>query len=267
MRHILSATLAIACALSACPAIAGAWTQEKGKGLVITQATYFSTNEYFDVDGARVKQNRFHKWEWQPYAEYGATDWLTLGGTAYFHRVLQSGQQNNGIGDPELFARLRLWNEDSSVLSIQPMVKLASSYTHDVLPRGGSRSTDFELSLLYGESFRLISSHDYLDTRIGYRWRGRGLAPQWRSDVAYGTHLTDSLQLVLAGRGIIAAEIDENTLFREDGEQDFDLMKGEATLFYHFEPGRWVHATAYEHLAGFMAGAGRGFTFGYAESF
>lgn len=267
MRRTFVSLTAAATFLWAPHALAGAWTQEKGNGLVIAQATYFSTDEYFDVDGNLTRQDRFRKWELQPYLEYGATDWLTVGGTAYLHRVGQSGSHNHGIGDPELFARVRLWEWDNRVISLQPLVKLSSQYMRDALPRGGSRSTDMELSLLYGESFRLLSDQDYMDMRVGYRWRGRGLAPQWRTDIALGTHLTDTLQLVVAGRGVMAAEIDETALFRQDGEQDYDLMKGEVSLFYHFDQGRWVHATAYEHLAGFMAGAGRGFTLGYAESF
>ncbi len=247
---------------------AGAWTQPKGEGLFIAQATYFSSDHYFDFDGYRVKQPTFRKAELQPYAEYGLRDWLTIGGSAYMQYVKQAGDGNQGLGDPELFARIRLhtW-ENGDVLSIQPLVKLPSYYTHDRQPRGGSRSTDGELSVLYGTNWEYFGITGYTDTRAGYRMRSRGLNAQYRIDQAIGINITDHFLLIPAVRSIITTEYDDTAAFSEDGEQDYDLAKAEITALYKFDEKRWVHATYFDHIAGAFTGDGRGITIGYAEQF
>lgn len=247
---------------------AGAWTQPKGEGLFIAQATYFGSDHYFDFDGQRVKQPTFRKAELQPYAEYGLRDWLTVGGSAYVQHVEQDGDGNQGLGDPELFARIRLktW-ENGDVLAIQPLVKLPSYYTHDRQPRGGSRSTDGELSLLYGANWEYFGLTGYTDTRVGYRIRSRGLNGQYRIDQAVGINITDNFLLIPAVRSIITTEYDDTAAFSENGEQDYDLAKAEVTALYKLDDQRWVHATAFDHLAGAFTGDGRGFTIGYAERF
>lgn len=247
---------------------AGAWTQPKGEGLFIAQATYFSSDHYFDVDGNRVPQSTFRKAELQPYAEYGLRDWLTVGGSAYMQYVAQAGDGNQGIGDPELFARIRLKRfENGDVLSIQPLVKLSSYYTKDDLPRGGSRSFDAELSALYGSNWELFGITGYTDTRVGYRVRSRGLKPQYRIDQAVGIHVTEHFLLIPAVRSVITTEYDDTATFSQDGEQDYDLAKAELTALYKLDSERWVHATVFDHIAGAFTGDGSGITIGYAETF
>lgn len=267
MGRTRSVVLASLLSLHATAAFAGAWVQDAGRGLFIAQAGYFSTDEYFDADGALAPQDRFQKWELQPYVEYGLKSWLTVGGDASLQYVGQSGDHNAGLGDPELFARARLWQGKRQVISIQPLIKLPSMYISNGEPRGASRSTDMEFSLLYGRNPNWFGHDDYTDARIGYRWRGRGLYPQWRADFAYGTYVTDALQLIAAGRSVMAAKLDENAAFREDGEQNYDLIKAECTAAYHLDEKRWVQLTAFQHVAGFQAGAGRGIAIGYAEGF
>lgn len=253
--------------LCATTAHAGAWTQADGEGLAIMQASYFSSGEYFDVDGSLAEQDELKKYELQPYIEYGVRDWLTLGGSTYLQRVGQSGDNNYGIADTELFARARIWQNGGRVIAVQPLVKLPSLYHDDAPPRGGSKALDMELSLLYGENMPLISDRDYLDIRAGYRQRGRGLAAQWRGDIAFGMNLTDKLQIIPAFRAIVATEIDDAAAFSEDGEQDFDLYKAELTLAYHLNDQRWLQLTVFDHIAGMQTGAGRGISLGIAERF
>lgn len=247
---------------------AGAWTQPRGDGLFIGQASYFTSHHYFDDTGEKVRQPGFRKFELQPYAEYGVREWLTVGGSAFVHSVDQSGRYNAGIGDPELFARLRLFEFDNGdVLSIQPLVKLPSYYVDDNTPRGGSRSTDFELSALYGYNWQLLGLTGYSDTRMGYRVRGRGLNPQYRFDQAWGINITDNFLLIPAVRSIITTKYDDTATFREDGEQDYDLAKIELTALYKYDTKRWVHATVFDHVAGAFTGDGRGIAIGFAEPF
>lgn len=264
LRRIIPTLLAVA----STHAHAGAWTQPRGEGLFIAQATYFDSDHFFDADGNRVRQSTFRKAELQPYAEYGVRDWLTVGGTAAVQYVKQSGDGNQGVGDPELFARVRLRQfEDGDVLSIQPLIKLPSHYTHDRLPRGGSRSADMEMSVLYGSNWELWGLTGFTDSRVGYRVRSRGLNAQYRIDQAWGINITENFLLIPAVRSVITTAYDENAAFSEDGEQDYDLAKAEVTALYKFDEKRWIHTTYFDHIAGAFTGDGRGITIGYAERF
>lgn len=248
-------------------AYAGAWLQPKGEGLAIVQLTRFGSSEYWDENGDLNEQLHFDKWELQPYAEYGLTDKVTVGGTAYLQQVEQGDDSNIGLADPEFFLRTRLWHNDKHVISIQPLIKLPSYFEESGTPRGGSRSVDAELSLLYGGSRKIWSERDYTDIRIGYRTRSRGLGDQVRVDAATGIFLSEHWQVIPAVRGIYGIDSSEAAVFSEDGEQDYSLLKAEATLAYHLAPQQWVFATVFDHVAGLNTGTGRGISLGYTRGF
>jgi len=246
---------------------AGAWVQPQGHGLFIAQASYYSTNSYFDTNGDKQPQPRFRKYELQPYAEYGALDWLTTGGSAYAQSVSQSSQSNYGIADPELFARARVYTDDVQVVSIQPLIKLPSSFAENSAVRGGSKSTDIELSALYGRNLNLISTKDYADVRVGYRQRDRGLSPQWRGDVALGLGITDTIQLIPALRTVISTNLKDASTFSEGGDLDYNVLKAEVTGVYHLNDVQWIQAGIFSHVAGIQTGDGYGISLGFAQRF
>lgn len=246
---------------------AGAWVQPAGVGLFITQASYYSTDSYFDTNGEVQSQPRYTKYELQPYVEYGALDWLTVGGSAYAQSVAQSGARNYGIADPELFARLQLYRDDAQVFSIQPLVKFSSRFADGGTPRGGSKSTDIELAALYGRNLSLISPHDYSDVRIAYRQRDRGLSPQWRTDVALGLGISDVIQIIPAIRTVIATAPQDAATFVEGGDLDYSVMKAEVTSIYHLNDRQWLQAGIFAHVIGVQTGDGYGITLGFAQRF
>lgn len=265
LRALIPALLV---AVTAPDAFAGAWLQKPGDTMLITQATYFSGDEYFDIDGSRQPQPRFSKWELQPYIEHGLNEWLTLGGSVYLQQVSQSDHSNYGIGDPEFFARVGLMHSATyGELALQPMVKFPSIYHDSGTPRGASRATDVELNLLWGMNYEIFDARDYVDTRVGYRERGRGLKPQWKLDASFGTYVSDALQIIPAIRYTAVAQSVTASPFSQNGEQDFDLLKAELTAAYHLDETQWVHATLFEHLAGSQTGAGTGLSLGYGTRF
>jgi hypothetical protein len=245
---------------------AGAWTQKDNHGLLIAQATYFTGDQFFDADGNLQKQSRFSKIELQPYGEYGINDAITVGGTAFIHSVSQSGDTNYGLADPEIFLRTRLWHNDTSVLSLQPLIKLPSAYTEHGKPRGGNTAFDGELSVLYGRTIPILSDRDYLDTRLGYRLRGHSLHAQYKADIALGLNLNDAVQIIPAIRGIMTPDLEEAT-FSQTGELDYDLLKAEITTVYRLNDTQWIQAALFYHLAGRQAGAGQGISVGFAQEF
>ena len=261
------ALIAIACLLSANSAEAGAWTAPEGHGIIIANATYFTSSHYFDTNGDKQPQAKFRKYELQPYAEYGATDWLTVGGSAYAQRVTQAGTANYALSDPEIFARLRVYQTSNEVLSLQPLIKLRSQNSDPRPPHGGSTSTDGEFSLLYGRNVNVISSKDYVDARAGYRARNNGLANQWRGDLAFGMSVTDSIQLIPAMRAVYAPGLKDAATFSESGDLDYDVLKVELTGIYHLDENQWVQASVFKHVAGIQTGDGQGVSLGFAQRF
>ncbi|MEJ0009599.1 MAG: hypothetical protein WDN72_03155 [Alphaproteobacteria bacterium] len=251
--------------LLATNAHAGAWTEDKGETLLILQAAGFASDDFFDKSGHLHSQPRFTKAEQQPYVEYGLKDWLTLGGTLYLQDVQQAGVTNLGLGDPTVFARLRLWRDAKNVVSVQPLLKLPSWYEYAGAPRGGGSSTDEELALLYGRNLNIVDPRDYLDLAASYRNRSEGLHPQLRADAALGLRVSGHVLLVPAVRIVRATSI--GTAFSENGDQDYDLTKVELTGEYLFDDDHWVQATAFDHVAGRNTGNGVGIAIAYAERF
>jgi hypothetical protein len=246
---------------------AGAWLLPKGHGLGIAQATYYTTSNYFDSDGNLQPQPRFSKYELQPYLEYGLLDNLTIGGSAYIQKVSQSGLDNKGIADPELFVRAHLWSDEKQIISIQPLIKFSSDFKHDRSPRGGSNSTDMELSLLYGRTQKILTSNDYIDLRMGYRWRNHNLSDQLRVDATAGLKLTEQLEIIPAIRGLMATKPTDVTVYSENGELDYAVVKAELTGLYHLNDTQWVHATFFKPIQGVQTGNGYGVTLGFAQRF
>lgn len=253
--------------LAASTAHAGAWVQPVGHGLAIAQASYYSTDTYFDSNGGAQPQPRFNKFEFQPYVEYGATEWLTLGGSAYAQSVSQAGASNYGLADPELFARARVYADDRQVISLQPLIKLASRFAEHSPVRGGSKSTDVELSALYGRNLALLSPNDYADIRLGYRLRDHGLSPQWRGDVALGLGIAETIQLVPALRAVVATNLKDAATFSEGGDLDYSVLKAEVTGVYRLNTEQWLQAGIFSHIAGIQTGDGMGATLGFAQRF
>lgn len=246
---------------------AGAWLQPQGHGQVIAQGTYFTSDKYYDYRGHATNQPRYNKYEFMPYAEYGLTKTVTIGGTASLQYDTQSSRDNYGLADPEIFARTSLYRDEKQVVSIQPLVKFKSAFDHKGSPRGGSDSTDVELSLLYGRNLNLISNRDYLDLDAGYRYRSTDLHDQYHANAALGLQVAPRVQLIPAIRTTIAAKRLRNVAFSQNGNQDYDLLKLEMTGRYSLTETQAVGLTVFNHVDGRQTGNGTGVTLSFAQQF
>ena len=264
LRRFVGVTVTLAYANYA---LAGAWVEPKGEGLFIGSATYYSADSFYDANGQKQSQPTYRKHELQPYVEYGALDWLTVGGTVYLQHVSQSGTDNYGIADPEFFARARVWHDAKQVVSLQPLVKIGSRFAENAPPRGGSKSQDFQLAALYGRNLNIISNTDYLDTSLAYRIRDNGLGNQWRADAALGLAITPKIQLVPALRGVFTTNIKDAAIFTNDGDLDYDTLKAEVAGLYHLNDRQWVQASVFKDVIGVQAGNGYGLSLGFAQRF
>jgi hypothetical protein len=247
-------------------AYAGAWLEPQGQGQVIMQASYFTSDEYFDHRGDTIAEPRYNKYELSPYLEYGLLENLTIGGTASLQHDTQSNHDNDGLADPEFFFRTALWKDDVQILSIQPLVKFASAFAQDGAPRGGSESTDAELSLSYGRNLDLFGPHDYLDLRAGYRYRSGDLHDQVQADAVLGLEIAPHWQLIPAVRSIISTDM-KSAPFSENGDQDYTLAKLELGLAYQMNERQSVGITLFDHIDGRQTGNGAGVTLSFAQHF
>lgn len=248
-------------------AYAGAWTQEQGKGLAVSSTSYYSTSEYFDTNGDTQPQSTFNKQELNLYGEYGFRDDMTLGLNLFLNHVEQDGITNTGLSNTELFLRQRIFRDDARVISLQPLIKLPSLDAEDRTPRGGSKSADGALYLLYGENLRLISDRDYMDLALGIRARSDGLAPQWHLDAKLGLRVLEQLTLTPALYHTESISPDTRQVFAESGDRDYSLTKAELSAAYMLGDGRYVQLAFFAHIAGKQTGSGNGITVSYGVTF
>ena len=268
--NILGLRCAILCTLLVCfspnVAHAGAWLQPKGSGLFIAQTSYFSSGYYFDAEGNKQKQSRFTKGEAQPYAEYGLAENITIGGTLFAQSNQQTDHQKLGVADPQIFARSTIWKSGNQLISLQPLIKFPSQYRNKTTPRGGSSSTDYELSALYGRSLNLVSNRDYLDVNIGYRVRNGQLNDQYHADAMVGLGIDDNWHIIPAIRTTFATKITDQS-FSQNGDLDYDLVKLELAANYQFTKTRSFSINLANHVWGRQTGDGYGASIGFAQKF
>lgn len=256
-------------------ALAGAWTQPEGRGQLILNHFYYSSDAFFDADGQRQSQPRFDKFEINPYLEYGISDDWTIGASLFAHYVTQetrtetgsgvtlSGHSDNvGLGNSEIFARWQLYRGGRAAIALQPLVKLPALYARNRLPKAGSEAFDAELSLLGGYGFDGWGRAHYIDTRLGYRHRfSAGLEDQLRADLKLGLRLNRALSLIPELSATLAFNGNTDTTFTQDGQNDYDLLKlGLAAQYelHDLAPGAFVQLGGFAHVAGRNAGEGYG---------
>lgn len=254
------------------PAVAGAWTQPKGHGLIVGNVIHYRSKRFFDTQGKRQAQPSFTKRELNPYAEWGWRDDITLGASLFIHELEQRNanttSDNLGIGDSEIFARYRLYQDSQRVVSVQPLYKLPAFYREEHLPKAGSNAADAELSVLAGQNFQLFGQSHYLDARIGYRHRlAPALADQIRADMKLGIRLNAQWELQPAFSQIWARRIPANATFTQDGQNDYDLSKMELGAHYRLDSVWSVGVTGFSHIDGKNSGEGNGFMLSLARQF
>jgi hypothetical protein len=272
-RHY-SLTLLAFIFLAPLHAFAGAWLQDTDSGMVMVQATHYSADQFFDDKKNRKDLPKFEKSELNIYAEYGLNAQFTVGMNMFANFVKQDAltstipeRENIGLADTELFLRTPLYQDDAWMVSLQPLIKLPSLYDKNINLRGGSRSTDMEMSLLVGRNQPIISDKDFIDTRIGYRERNRDLAAQWRLDATLGLYPAQDWLVTLSARSVISDKSDTATPFRQDGEQDYDLHKLEIGARYQLTEDYWLQTTLFKDIAGEFSGAGEGISLGIGLAF
>lgn len=249
-----------------CSAQAGAWAQERGRGLAILQYFYYTTDTGF-TDGWHPERfgndGRFTKNELNLYLEYGLFDRWTIIGNFFLDSLVNESdtvrETNFGVADPELGVRYQFF--DRIPQALQLTVKIPGPYSIDDVPALGNGQTDIELAYYVGHSFEFFGNYGFVDAGAGFRLRTAEPADEFRWYFTTGIPILENLDFLVEASGIhgLGNErpqiIGENILLTTD----FSLIKVGASLLYRPIDGWAVQAGPYFHVAGRATGAGGGF--------
>lgn len=175
------------------PALAGAWTQPKGNGIAIATFGYSFAESRFDDTGQTVPAEDFRKAELRAYLEYGVTDWATLVAQPEWRNKKTGpgvGEQVDGIGRVDAGVRVRLWQDDSRVISVQATGRMPGAHDDLAPANGGDTDWEADARLLYGRGFPVFGRHAFTDMQLGYRVRFGAPADELRFDLTAGIDVT-----------------------------------------------------------------------------
>ncbi len=254
-------------------AYAGAWTQNKDKGQLITNLSYYSSNEYFDNSGKKRKASNYSKYELNPYFEYGVRDWLTVGANIFAQRASQynSGlgrkQTNWGIGDSELFFRTRLWHNKDFIISAEPMLKLPGMESHKEQPQIGNPNYDTGLTMSGGYSFKALQLDHFINLDAGYRHRFGSPADQLKFAATAGISVTNRIRILTQFFRTARLSNTNNPVFTQASSDDYDLSKLQLSAVYQTDNKLSFQIGAYNNIAGRNTGSGDGALLAVSKEF
>ena len=196
-RLILSAMMIY---LTVSNAFAGAWTQDKGAGLIISGTSYNRANLAFDSQRKLSTPVDFEKIDSTFYAEYGVTNKLTLVGTTALQDVSFTSSEGpqifRGFATSKLGLRYGVNTNSPWKLAVQPSL---------VIPAGGESIPDgdlgiggagAEMRLLAGRSIKLWNKAGFINAEAAYDYRSDGAPRQITTDLTIGVELVEHVQFI-----------------------------------------------------------------------
>lgn len=167
--------LLLLCLVPVASSFAASWTQSKNHSQLI-----FSVSDYRAHDSSDL--NNFSKYEINPFFEYGLTSDLTIGANPilqHWQSKQPSGNTNGEMFESEFFVRKKLFENNNTVFSVQPLIKIPC-----VTISGNNDSCDsydIEIRALAGYSFQIekqikddkirpfSGQHHFIDIETAYR--------------------------------------------------------------------------------------------------
>lgn len=182
---------------------AGAWTQPKGDGLVISGTSYNQATLAYDSNGKLSTPVDFQKIDSTFYAEYGLSNRLTVVGNTALQDISYTSSQGpqlyRGLATSKLGVRYGVNSPSPWVLAIQPSL---------VIPAGGEAVPDGDLGLggfgaemrvLAGRPLKFGEKAGFVNMEAAYDARSGGAPRQITADVTMGLNLTEAIQLIGQG--------------------------------------------------------------------
>ena len=210
-HYVALPILALSSTLAGCGfARAGAFLQEEGKTQIIVTSTFDGSDHTFDASGKLLPLAQYRKFEMVTYAEYGATDWLTLifapsssqstgsvgvasaRGAAGSVDLVETADRYARI---EAGGRFRVWRNDHSIVSFQATFRAPYAVNRSLPPGLRREVNEFDARALYGYSFEFWERNGFISAEFGYRLRA-GAADEWRADFTLGYRVMPQLLLL-----------------------------------------------------------------------
>ena len=242
---------------------AAAWTQEKGKSQLLNNVFLYVTDEFFDTSGNRQDQETFLKIEYNPYFETGVTDTITAGVSPRLQRLSQDGASGSGesygLSEIEFFLRKKVWEYDSKVFSLQPLIKIPGIYSSNENPNIGSKQIDAEIRALFGHSFSLSGYALFDNVEVAYRKRFSNPGDEVRVDGTLGGHINDQWMVLAQIFTTFSADSSSGGAdFSNTNSTDFDLIKLQLSAVKEISDRTSLQFGAFSHVDGENTGAGGG---------
>jgi hypothetical protein len=170
-------------------ATAGAWTQPQGSTLFIGTATFTDANEGLR-DGFKTRSlPDYRKLETALLIEHGVTDWLTAIATPTLRWTRVGSPASDsffGLGYTDLGARVRLWRDDSSVLSVQAVGRIPGAADDSAPAEIGNTDPELDLRVLFGRGFSAGGRPAFVNVEGAYRLRAEEPPNEFRADLTFG---------------------------------------------------------------------------------
>ena len=206
-RRAVAAAVSLGLALLPLPALAQAWTREKGETRVIESLLYTTSKRGFDDSGRTVDIQNYDRLELYVLAEHGVTDDLTLLVTPSLRHVkIENSSESTGLGFVDVGARYRVGRTDRLTFAVQGLVRIPGQRDGTIPAQIGSTNTEFDVRGQMGASLGTGGSFAILEG--GYRHRTGAPPDEVRIDATVGVRaaprvllIANSFNTISTGRG------------------------------------------------------------------
>jgi protein XagA len=185
----------------------GAWTLPTGQGQVIVTGTPSEGVLAFDENGKLEPLPRYSKDELQALTEYGATDWLTMILTPMLQHVSfaapDSGQRT-GLGYTDFGGRVRLWHDDSWVVSVQTIFRMPGTFDRISTAAIGYYDPEVDTRVLVGYGFKAGTYPAFINVEVAQRERFDGPPDEFRADVTFGIQPADKWLVLMQSFNVVS---------------------------------------------------------------
>lgn len=203
----LGAGLVLAVALRTAEALAGAWTLPEGGADLWLQTTIAGAASAFGPGYELRAGGSYHKVEQNVLLEYGAADGLTALFATQFLGITLTGAapaQYAGPGYSDFGARLRLWQGEDWVVSVQAVARAPGASGSASRAAVGYTDWEADLRLLAGRAFRLWGQAAFLDLQVAQRERFGAPPSELRVDATLGVEVLPGWQMLLQSFNVIS---------------------------------------------------------------
>ncbi|MFG1477262.1 hypothetical protein V5F53_01195 [Xanthobacter sp. V4C-4] len=183
---------------------------------MIAQATMAAAASEFGPSSQLYDSRPYEKVEVTLVFEYGLTDWLTVIAAPQYLAVSLGDPDPasySGPGYTDAGARLRLWSQETAVVSVQAVGRFPGTGGSQSAAAVGYEDPELDLRLLAGFSFSLWGRPAYLDAQLAQRLRFGDPPDELRFDLTLGVRLAERWQGLVQSFNVVSEGAGEGPYF------------------------------------------------------